>query len=226
MAFKYGYIGFSQRRTQAAQQGQRYGVARLKINAINFLDIPDEIWETAPPTFENISRDAHSRRLLRGGVGDLDTGAEATIPVAEGVYSPGFDAKNIGSKTIILTTGIRLDPLSQPVSGNRRKPPNYRTIAVRFPGWATNGTIAELLALIIPVGKFQKVPGATEIAPFFKTEGGRSHAIPVGAADTLRPQSALQSLAQLSGGLPAGLGLGAMDGETITLLVPAVTVPE
>lgn len=146
-------------------------ICSSSLNFAKFLDIPDT---AAPVPAERISAVAGSTRTLVTASGGEGTSAvreyERGIPMPKG---------RAGSKRVTLFTG---KPTS---TGSKRT----HTISILVPSIMGLRDIAEFLGEIIPLSKIKADPGATDIKPFFKVEGGGK--FPIAAQGTAEASPAV-----------------------------------
>ena len=152
------------------QKIKRMGLVVCRMNVARFLDIVSKgvaasYWKEG----------AASEKTLALADGTMLSPSKGTSQTAKNAKrkNPGNDVGARGSKTVIIITGKKI------ANTKRKKGKETAThqISFRFPGWANTFAISDWLGTIIDNAKLAIDPGANQIRPYFKMQGGRTYAI-------------------------------------------------
>lgn len=138
------------------------------------------------------------RTLVRADGSSVVRSTENSNGISASYDRPGRLSK--GTRSVILTTG---KVIGTPLTGQR---PTYHSISFRFPSFATVLVISDALGTLIPAGKINITPSASEISPYFKLAGGGNYPIiQKAAANTLNQAQVPLTDAQLKQLTKAGV---------------------
>ena len=152
------------------QKIKRLGLVVCRMNVARFLDI---VPKGVAASFWKEGAASEKSLLLADGTSLSPSKGNATTAKNAKRKNPGNDVGVRGARTVILITGKK-------ISNSKRKKGKdtaVHQISFRFPAWVNTFGISDWLGTTIDNAKFNIDPGANQVRPYFKVQGGRTYAI-------------------------------------------------